>query len=225
MKIYSITGCSSSGKNTVLDNLLIKNKKIIPIISVTSRPKRCGETEKDYKFVTYDEAKNMLNNNEFIENRIYTVINEDGQEEQWIYGITKDSIDLNSNNTYIVIVDYKGREELRNYLKKNNKENSMVTLYLEVDYKTRIMRYLNRDNMTDNKVLECLRRFQDDNKNVLPAKEDSDYVVSNMGNVDNVVNRILDIIKNYGIDGTGEFQVYVCQNEECKCEAEFIRRE
>ena len=46
-----------------------------------------------------------------------------------------------------------------------------------------------------------------------------------MGNIDNAVNRILDIIKNYGIDGTGEFQVYVCQNEECKCEAEFIRRE
>ena len=61
--------------------------------------------------------------------------------------------------------------------------------------------------------------------NVLPAKEDSDYVISNTGNIDDAVNRILDIMGNYGIEGTGEVQVYVCQNEECKCEAEFIRRE
>ena len=56
-------------------------------------------------------------------------------------------------------------------------------------------------------------------------KKDSDYIISNIGNVDNAINRILDIIENYGIDGTGEVQVYVCQNEECQCEAEFIRRE
>ena len=58
--------------------------------------------------------------------------------------------------------------------------------------------------MEDSDVLEAIRRFEDDNKNVLPAKEDSDYVVSNEYKINNAVNRILDIIENYGIDGTGE---------------------
>ena len=40
-----------------------------------------------------------------------------------------------------------------------------------------------------------------------------------------MINTYSDTFENYGIDGTGEVQVYVCQNQECQCEAEFIRRE
>ena len=34
-----------------------------------------------------------------------------------------------------------------------------------------------------------------------------------------MINTYSDTFENYGIDGTGEVQVYVCQNEECQCEA------
>ena len=48
--------------------------------------------------------------------------------------------------------------------------------------------------MEDSEVLEAIRRFEDDNKNVLSAKLDSDYIINNEYKIDNVVNKILDIM-------------------------------
>ena len=52
MKIYSITGCGGIGKDTILTNLLVKNRKLKPIISTTSRHQRWGEVnDVQYNFV------------------------------------------------------------------------------------------------------------------------------------------------------------------------------
>lgn len=197
MKVYTITGCGGIGKDSILTNLLIKNRNLKPIISTTSRPMRHGEINGvQYNFVSKNTAKKMLNNNEFIEHREYNVIGQNGEEDTWIYGITKDSIDINSDNNYVVIVDYKGRKELERYLKENNKQDSLISIYIDGSYKTRLLRYLNRGSVKDSDVLEAIRRFEDDNINVLPAKYDSDYVVSNEYKIINAVNRILDIMES-----------------------------
>ena len=196
MKIYTITGCGGIGKDTILTNLLVKNRKLKPIISTTSRPMRWGEVKGvQYNFVSKEKAQEMLNNNDFIEHRIYNVIGQDNKKDTWIYGIAKDSIDLNSDNNYIVIVDYQGRKELEKYLENNNKKECLTSFYIDGSYQTRLSRYLTRGHMEDSEVLEAIRRFEDDNKNVLPAKLDSDYVINNEYKINNAVNRILDIME------------------------------
>lgn len=196
MRLYTITGCGGIGKDSILSELLNKRNDLVPIVSVTSRPMRKLETEgKEYRFISNSEAKQMIDNNKFIEKRIYEVISKDGKGEQWIYGISKNSIDLYSDNTYIVIVDYNGRQELQKYLEENDCLNNLTTLYIDGSYQVRLQRYLNRESMTNPQVLEAIRRFKDDNKNVVPAKYDSDYVIKNEGKLENTVNRILNIME------------------------------
>ena len=53
MKIISLTGASSSGKDSILQAVLRVNSNLSPIISTTSRPMREGETNGvQYDFVT-----------------------------------------------------------------------------------------------------------------------------------------------------------------------------
>lgn len=63
-----ISGPSGVGKGTVLKLLRERNDNIVYSVSVTTRAKRPGETDgKDYYFKDYDQFKNMMHNNEFLE--------------------------------------------------------------------------------------------------------------------------------------------------------------
>ena len=92
VKILIIIGESGVGKDTLLKELI--NNKIIDegIISTTSRPMRNGEKEgREYYFISTEEFKNKINNNEFIEQRIYNTVNGD-----WYYGVSKNNnVDFN----------------------------------------------------------------------------------------------------------------------------------
>lgn len=193
MRIYTLTGCSGIGKDSVLNELIKLKKHLIPIISTTSRPMRVNEEQgREYNFVSDDKAKEMLINNDFIEFRTYQVASSD----IWIYGITKDSIDLKSDNNYIVIVDYSGLWELNKYLYKQGQEKA-VSIYIDGSYQTRLLRSLQREGkMSDEQIEEVIRRFNDDNIKVLPAKDYCDYVVNNEGDFNNTIKRILDILES-----------------------------
>lgn len=63
-----ISGPSGVGKGTVLKLLRERNDNIMYSVSVTTRAKRPGETDgKDYYFKDFDQFKNMMHNNEFLE--------------------------------------------------------------------------------------------------------------------------------------------------------------
>ncbi len=63
-----ISGPSGVGKGTVLKLLRERNDNIVYSVSVTTRAKRPGETDgKDYYFKDFDQFKNMMHNNEFLE--------------------------------------------------------------------------------------------------------------------------------------------------------------
>jgi guanylate kinase len=194
MKVYTLTGCSAVGKDKILNELIKMNIGLIPIISTTSRPMRPHEIQGvEYNFVTKEQANIMKKNNDFIESRKYKVANGD----IWIYGITKDSIDLNSNNNYIVIVDYNGLLELEDYLCNRGYTDSLTSIFIDCSFQTRLLRSLQREGkMDDEQVKEVIRRFEDDNKKVLLAKDYCDYVVNNDGIFANTINRVLDIIES-----------------------------
>lgn len=190
-KVITLTGMSASGKDAILKGV-INRSSIKPVISTTSRPIRNGETDGvEYHFVSKKQAEKKLYNHEFIEVREYYVANGD----RWLYGITKKSIDINSNDTYIAIVDYDGLKQLNKYLDRNNVEH--YSYYLNVNYQDLLLRSLQREgDMCDLQVEEVVRRFKDDLENVQPAKFYVDKVLNN-----NTIEELNDNIQSILIKG------------------------
>jgi guanylate kinase len=75
-KVVFLVGVSGAGKNTILEELLKTGKYKLVISHTTRQPrKNHGVMEKDgrdYHFVDEQEAMRMLQNNEFIEAKIYS---------------------------------------------------------------------------------------------------------------------------------------------------------
>lgn len=67
-KMIILCGPSGSGKTTLAKHLLQNMPDLSFSISATTRPKRDGETDtKDYYFLSLDEFKDKLQENEFVE--------------------------------------------------------------------------------------------------------------------------------------------------------------
>jgi guanylate kinase len=174
MKLYLIIAPSSAGKDRILRGVLNINKSVKTIISTTSRDPRVREINGvDYNFVSRKQAREMLSKGEFLEHRKYQT-----KTGEVLYGVTKDSIDLESNSKYLTIVDYEGLLQLRENLEKYGVE--VISFYIDCDLQTRLIRSLNREGeVTDSQVLEMCRRALDDDKNVKIGMNDCDYILRN----------------------------------------------
>ena len=177
MKLITLIGTSACGKDSLLNKVLESNKNIKPIISVTTRPKWEGETDGvEYKFITLEELTELYNNEELIEIREYNT-----KHGMWYYGITKDSIDVDSDDIYIVIVDVQGVVQLRQYLNSLKSDNIKVeSVFINCSGKERMFRSLTREqNLSDEQVAEICRRYLDDQANVGAYKEAFDIILRN----------------------------------------------
>ena len=173
MKIVCLCGKSASGKNKISE-LVQNNFNIKEAISHTTRPRRTGEGD-IYKFISIKEFKQMKKDNEFIETRIYNT-----KEGQWCYGLSKEAIDLNSDNNYLVILDMNGLLSLKDYLIEIGKIQCLTSVYVYTSSQVRLLRSLNREgDMTDKQVAEVVRRFQADEKDFLGIEDYIDYVLIN----------------------------------------------
>lgn len=191
-KIITLTGCSASGKDTLLNMIIWYNKNILPIISTTTRPMRKGEKEGiNYYF------KKEIDLNNLIEYRKYQTIN-----GTYFYGIEKEEIEnkLKQNDTLIVILDYRGLKAMREYCLKNNIK--IESYYIQVPLKTRLYRSLKREEWEypdDEHYLEICRRAIADNEEVEIAKYDKEIkVINNETNIDFLKN-ILNISESVEI--------------------------
>lgn len=175
MNLMVILGCSASGKDTIM-NRLIKEFDVKPVISYTTRPIRdCEQNGREYHFVTEKEFKRMEDNAEFIETRVYKTVS-----GNWYYGLPKNGIDLEDDNNYITILDFDGLLELEKWLRSIGKIDKLTSIYIDVTEQNRLIRSLNREKyMTKRQVEEVIRRYYDDNANVLPAKSYCDYSFKN----------------------------------------------
>lgn len=170
-----LVGCSASGKDTVM-NRLIKEFDVKPVISYTTRPIRnCEQEGREYHFVTEKEFERMENNSEFVETRVYKTVS-----GNWYYGLPKSGIDLEDDNNYITILDFDGLLELEKWLRSIGQEDKLTSIYIDATEQNRLIRSLNREqNMTKRQVEEVIRRYHDDNANVLPAKSYCDLTFPN----------------------------------------------
>jgi guanylate kinase len=193
MKVIVEVAKSSSGKDAILNKIVELYPSIKTIVSYTSRPIREGETNGiTYHYISDEKVKQMLNNNVFLEHRIYKTIKGD-----WVYGVSKNSFDLKSDDIYIVILDLQGLKQLKQYLEDNNKSESLTSIYIKASGKTRLLRSLQRENnLDDDMCKEICRRYISDEEDMLGAEEYCDYVVNNEGDLNNTISRVLDILEN-----------------------------
>ncbi len=91
-KLFIFSAPSGSGKTTIVKSLLDKELGLEFSISATSRPQRENEIDgKDYHFLTAEEFKVKINNNEFVEweevyeNRFYGTLKSE-VERIWAKG-------------------------------------------------------------------------------------------------------------------------------------------
>ena len=109
-KVIILCAPSGSGKTTLVKHLLsneLFNLKFS--VSSTTRRKRDGEIAgNDYHFLSLNEFKNKIDNDEFIEfEQVY---------EDTFYGTLKSEVNsLIENNNIIFDVDVVGAESLKNY--------------------------------------------------------------------------------------------------------------
>lgn len=67
-KLFVFSAPSGAGKTTIVKQLLALNTNLEFSVSAASRAQRCGETNgKDYYFITADEFRQKISNNEFLE--------------------------------------------------------------------------------------------------------------------------------------------------------------
>lgn len=147
IKILALFGESGAGKDTVLNGLLEENPSFHRIVSCTTRPKRENEVDgKDYNFISCDEMKQNIENNEMLE---YTNFN------GWYYGTMLST--LHPNKINVGVFDPRG---VSNILQDERLE--VVPIYIYCDPKRRLQRSLDRESNPD--CFEICRRFLTDNQ-------------------------------------------------------------
>ena len=147
--ILVLTGKSGSGKSTIKD-ILCRDMGCKKIITYTSRPKRKGETENDYHFVTDEKFFNMMKHKEFTEVKSY----HPATGGTWWYGskITDDQI--NSPDIYIIILTPAGYKDIRRIVPNDR----MKCVYLHCTTTILEQRLYNRGDLPE----EIVRRLNAD---------------------------------------------------------------
>lgn len=111
-----LCGKSGSGKDTILKRLC--KRGFTPIVSLTSRPIREGETNGvEYNFVSRELFESLIRDKRLIEYRTYNTL-VGGVEDTWYYGLEKTDVDLSKD--YVVILDINGAESFMQYYGQEN---------------------------------------------------------------------------------------------------------
>ena len=176
--IFVLLGKSSTGKDTLLRNLLRDEdiKKVCgglkPLTSHTTRPMRTGEVQhKDYHFIDPYVFETMKNNNQFIETTSYEIKTEN---RVYNYGLSKQEV--NDTEFAIVILNPYGLAE---FLKSEYAPN-VISILIDRDLRECCISYLQRDeNANPYALAERILRDRDDFDPLIASEGVVDYHVQN----------------------------------------------
>ena len=148
-RIFCIVGKSCSGKDTLYARILAQNRPgLVPVVPCTTRPRRPGEVEgQSYHFVTQEQLRQYENQGQVIEKREYHTT-----QGLWTYFTLR--FELNTDRLLITtlagaraLMDCYGPEAVR-------------VVYLHVDDRTRLLRYIDRESRQARPdYAEVCRRF------------------------------------------------------------------
>lgn len=169
-----IIGESASGKSTLQD-LICKTFNHKKVVTYTTRPIRKGEVDGvSYHYISDEEFKRLKNEDFFVETSEYN---------GWHYGTPiNECTDLLDTNAVLT------PSGLRKLKKRGIK---VVSIYLKVDRRSRLMKILNRG---DN-IEEAYRRNLSDVGQFDGVENEVDYVIVNTG-YKKSANELLDVVAN-----------------------------
>ena len=172
---------SGAGKTT-LSKLLSKQNNYYISVSHTTRKPRINEVDsQDYHFVSEDEFKSLIKNNEFLE--YAKVFNN-------YYGTAKSSVisNLDKGKKLIFDIDWQGTEQI----KEKKLQYKLITFFILPPSKKVLFERLSNRDMKDKLIVE--ERMKQFSKDVLHWKN-YDYVVIN-DNLENCYNEVNHLIKS-----------------------------
>lgn len=174
-----ISGSSGAGKNTVINELFKKDKRLKKFVTYTTRDMRDGEVNHiNYHFITKDEFLDKQKKGEFLE---VECIHEN------MYGSSVVDLLTAIQNGYILINDF-GVEGVKNLKDKLNGKVELLTIYLNVPKDVLRERLIGRGDKMDN-IEVRMKRYEYESG----FAKDYDIVIDNV-DLDTTVKKIQSII-------------------------------
>ena len=177
-KLIIVSGPSGSGKSTVTK--IVKDKLNIPLsISATTRNPRDGEIDgKDYFFLSEEEFKNKIANDEF-----YEYANVHGN----YYGTLKKTVEDNLNKGLNVILEIDVQGAL---IAKEKKKDAILVFFRTKDMEVLEKRL--RDRKTDSE--EVIQTRLKNAETELKYENKYNYTIINE-NLEDSIQELIDIIE------------------------------
>lgn len=173
------SGPSGAGKDTILLDVLEKDKSLQKSVSLTTREKRDEETDGvDYYFISLKEFKDKLDNGEILEYAQY------GQN---FYGTPKEPVDrwLSEGKTVILKIEVQGAANIKELYPE-----SVSIFLLPPSIKELENRLRARETDSQEDILRRMTIAEDEFRRSV----NYDYIVIN-NKVDDAVNDVLSIIR------------------------------
>ncbi len=178
-----LSGVAGAGKDTIKKELIKRKQNIVTVPSITDRPQRNGDVPgQTYNFVTTEEFKNMIENNELYEYDIH---------HNHYYGTSKKILNsqIEQGNIIVKDIEVNGTENLVKILGKDIK---VITIFLRVPKEELRKRLENRiDKPSIDEIKLRLNRFEYEESKINLY----DYVIKN-DNLEKTTQIIMTIIEN-----------------------------
>lgn len=172
--LFVVSGPSGCGKDTVIQELMKKRKKLWLSISCTSREMRPGEiNEKDYYFLSKDEFEDKIKNDELLEYAEYA-----GN----YYGTPREHIEkhLSDGEDVVLVIEIVGALKIKELL-----PDTLFIFILPPSMKELRKRLTGRGTESKDKIDKRFKRAYEE----INAVNDYNYVVVN-DDVENAVEKI-----------------------------------
>ena len=162
--ILILCGKAASGKDTlkkyIIRTLELSGIEFNNVVNTTTRPPREGEVDGvNYHFCSAEEMTKKILNDEMAEAVLFN---------DWVYGTENKA--LSEDKLNVGIFNLEGIEALR-----QNPNHNIFAVYLDVEDSVRLIRYLNRENMTKEKINEMFRRYKADEIDFADVDDLVDY--------------------------------------------------
>ena len=162
--ILILCGKAASGKDTlkryIVKALELSGIEFNNVVNTTTRPPREGEIDGvNYHFCSAEEMTKKILNDEMAEAVLFN---------DWVYGTENKA--LSEDKLNVGIFNLEGIEALR-----QNPNHNIFAVYLDVEDSVRLIRYLNRENMTKEKINEMFRRYKADEIDFADVDDLVDY--------------------------------------------------
>ncbi len=177
--IVVLSSPSGAGKTTLVKKIAQKNNFKISISYTTRKPRTNEVNGNDYFFISEDEFKNLINNQEFLE---YAKV------FQNYYGSSRSQVfeKLNKGENVIFDIDWQGTEQI----KKQKLDYKIITFFILPPSKSELFKRLKNRDMKDKNIVEDrMKQFNED----IEHWENYDFVVIN-DDLDRCYNEIIGLI-------------------------------